>query len=122
MSNLQLFDASSCGFSPETLADMRLIIRSKVKEIKTIETDLQKFVDGLSVVERDRLLDSSSHCGKYITDWMEAFSPLFADLETLIKELRGKKTIYCTIDKLRYPVWNPKWKIPGCIPHCWKNV
>ena len=120
MLNLHLSEAKEAGFPPKHLAPMRKTFGSKLNEITMTKIDLQKFVDGLSPVEKASLLDISSHCGKYATDWMEAFKPLFDDFEKLINELRGKEAVKCTIDRLRYPVWDPKWNIylPGC-PFAW---
>ena len=121
--NLHLSEAKEAkppGFPAKNLAFVRKTFNDKINEITAIESNLLKFVGLLSPVENARLLDKSSHFGKYTTDWMEAFKPLFADLETLIKELKGKgkAAVNCTIDTLRYPAWDPAGNtfMPGCIP------
>jgi hypothetical protein len=122
MINLQLSGAKDCGFNPKLFVALKEDWASKGDEMTTIDNTFQKFVENLTPREKASLLDISSHFGKYATDCMKAFKPLFDDLETLIAELKGKTIVHCTINKLRYPSWNPKWNTQGCIPHCWENV
>ena len=122
MINSQLLEAKDLGFNPKRFVALKEDWASKGDEMTTIDNTFQKFVENLTPREKASLLDISSHFGKYATDCMKAFKPLFDDLETLIAELKGKTIVHCTINKLRYPSWNPKWNTQGCIPHCWENV